>query len=294
MHSLTLTPYTPPPYAEMAANKRMPEGISEAGYNAGVKRLLEAKDVTLWDMAYDVDGLRVTGAAVLPNWNEGERGPLVIYNRGGSGEAGALSPAQLSIYMVPCAQRLRAGVLASNYRGNFGGEGAEEFGGADVDDVLALVELGRQQPWWDGKNIFMYGWSRGGMMTYLCMKRGLVLQAAAVGAGLSDLTTIAAQHADMHTLYAKRLPGYPASAEAELAARSAIKWPEKITAPLLVMHGDKDPRIHVDDARALYETLSNLGAEVRYIEYPGGDHYLLIERQQVQDAVLEWFTKHRR
>ena len=290
---LSLTPYTPPPYAEMAAKKRMPEGVSEAGYDAGVKRLMAAEGVRLWDMAYSVDGLRVTGALVEPEWRDGERGPLVIYNRGGSGEYGALSPAQLGIYMVPLATRLRAGVFASNYRGNFGGEGHEEFGGADVNDVLALVELGKQQPWWDGKNIFMYGWSRGGMMTYLAMKRGLMLQAAAVGAGLSDLTTIAAQHADMHELYAKRLPGYPESAQGQLAARSAILWPEAITAPLLIMHGDADPRIHVDDARALYEKLSDLGHAVRYIEFPKGDHYLLIERQQVQDAVVAWFEKYR-
>lgn len=290
---LSLTPYTAPDYAEMIAHKRMPEGISEAGYNAGVKRLFAAEGVRLWDMAYEVDGLRITGAQVLPEWRDGERGPLVIYNRGGSGEAGALSPAQLSIYMVPLAQRLRAGVLASNYRGNFGGEGAEEFGGADVDDVLALVELGKQQPWWDGNNIFMYGWSRGGMMTYLAMKRGLMLQAAAVGAGLSDLSSIAAQHDDMVAMYARRVPNYATHPEQEIAARSAIQWPHKITAPLLLLHGDADPRISVNDARALYETLSDRGHEVRYIEYPGGDHYLMPERAAVQDAVVDWFQRHK-
>lgn len=293
MTFLSLAPYTPPTYAEMISPRRMPDGVSEAGYQAGVRRLMAAEGVRLFDMAYSVDGLRVTGAYVEPEWKDGDRGPLVIYNRGGSGEYGALSPAQLAIYMVPFAQRMRAGVLATNYRGNFGGEGAEEFGGADVDDVMALVELGKQQPWWDGKNIFMYGWSRGGMMTYLAMKQGLVLQAAAVGAGLSDLTTIAAQHSDMQELYAKRLPGYPESAAAELAARSAIRWPEAITAPLLMMHGDADPRIDVADARALYEALSDLGHAVRYIEYPKGDHYLLVERQAVQDAVIQWFEAHR-
>lgn len=290
---LSLTPYTSPTYAEMISPRRMPDGVSQAGYEAGVKRLMAAEGVSLWDMAYAVDGLRVTGAQVLPDWREGERGPLVIYNRGGSGEYGVLSPAQLSIYMVPIATRMRAGVLASNYRGNFGGEGAEEFGGADVNDVLALVEIGKQQPWWDGKNIFMYGWSRGGMMTYLAMKRGLNLQAAAVGAGLSDLTTIAAQHEDMLQLYAQRIPNYAADGQGELVARSAIKWPEAIVAPLLLMHGDKDTRIDVADARALYAALADLGREVRYIEYPGGDHYLMPERQAVADAVLAWFDVHR-
>lgn len=277
----------------MIAHRRMPDGITEAGYNAGVKRLLAVEGVALFDIAYEVDALRVTGAQVLPEWQPNERGPLLIYNRGGSGEYGALSPAQLAIYMVPFAKALRAGVLASNYRGNFGGEGAEQFGGDDIRDVLALVELGKQQPWWDGKNIFMYGWSRGGMMTYLAMKHGLELQAAVVGAGVSDLTTMAAQQSDMVDLYARRIPNYAQHAEEEIAARSAIKWPEKITAPLLILHGDADPRISVEDARALYSALSDLGAQVRYREFPGGDHYLLTERQAVQDAAIEWFAAHR-
>ena len=45
-------------------------------------------------------------------------------------------------------------VLASQYRGNDGGEGLEEPGGADVNDVVTLVSLASSLAYADPKNIF--------------------------------------------------------------------------------------------------------------------------------------------
>src|SRR5207247_311744 len=63
-------------------------------------------------------------------------------------------------------------ILASQYRGNDGGEGREEFGGADVNDVINLLSIAASLPDADPKNVFLYGLSRGGMMTFLALQRG--------------------------------------------------------------------------------------------------------------------------
>jgi len=47
-------------------------------------------------------------------------------------------------------------VAASQYRGNAGGQGKEEFGGADVDDVLNLIPLLESLPQADTTRIGMY------------------------------------------------------------------------------------------------------------------------------------------
>ena len=54
-------------------------------------------------------------------------------------------------------------VVASQYRGNGGSEGREEFGGSDVKDILNLFPLIDNLHNADNKNIGMFGWSRGGM-----------------------------------------------------------------------------------------------------------------------------------
>jgi dipeptidyl aminopeptidase/acylaminoacyl peptidase len=56
-------------------------------------------------------------------------------------------------------------ILASQYRGNNGGEGHEELGGSDLDDVSNLLETAKSRPYADTTNVFMCGVSRGGMMT---------------------------------------------------------------------------------------------------------------------------------
>lgn len=294
MSYLSKSAYTPAPYAEMVQHKRFPFAMSEAGYQGSINRLMKAATgVVMSDIAYRSDGLRVTGIEVLPEFAAGETGPLIIYNRGGSGEYGALSPGQISMFMVPLALEMRAGVLASNYRGNSGGEGEDEFGGAEVNDVLRLIEIGREQPWWDGKNVFLIGWSRGGMMGYLASKAGAELTAMVIGAAPTDWAGNTVVLPRMEALFEQRIPNYRERREELLNARSAMYWPEKIAAPTLIIHGAKDERIAVEDARRLYEALADSGRDVRYIEYPNGDHFMAGEKASIIEHTVAWFTAHR-
>lgn len=293
MTILTRTPYTPPPYEFMRDAHALMEGTTEASYNASVGNLRGLKDVAVSSITYESDGLAVTGVEVLPELAAGEKIPLLIYNRGGSGNYGMLSPGQITVLMMPFVQRLRVGVLASNYRGNGGSEGREEWGGGDVNDVLNLMEIGKAQEWWDGKNVFMLGWSRGGMMTYLAMKHGAQLNAAVVGAGAADLIRGNVLRPEMDRVCARFIPGYAENRDALLRERSAVCWPEKISAPLLLLHGDADDKVDVADARDMYAKLQALGKPVKYVEYPGGDHALRKQWKQWVDDAARWFEAHR-
>lgn len=292
---LSRTAFEPPPYAEMAARNALMRGTTEASYNASVANLRALREsMQVSAITYESDGLRVTGMEVLPAHAEGETLPLMIYNRGGSGDYGMLSAGQVTALMAPFASALRAGVLASNYRGNGGSEGREEFGGADVRDVLALLALGKQQPWWDGKNVFMLGWSRGGMMTYRALQEGAVVNAAAVGAGIADLALCLDEQPDMEELCHRRIPHFAQQREAALAARSAVCWPEMLHAPLLLLHGDADDRVSATHARRLHTLLVERGHAVKYVEYAGGDHALKRHWKQWVAETVAWFTQHRR
>jgi dipeptidyl aminopeptidase/acylaminoacyl peptidase len=287
--------YTPPPYAEMAARNALMRGHNQAGYETSVRNLagLEGFDVSA--ITYESDGLRVTGMEVLPNdLAEGEKIPLMIYNRGGSGDYGMLTPGQVMVLMVPFAGRLRCGVLASNYRGNGGSEGHEEFGGGDVNDVLNLLNIGQAQEWWDEKNIFMLGWSRGGMMTYRAIAEGAPITAAAVGAGVADLVSTQETRANMDRVFKRFIPDYPDHAEDAFEKRSAIHWPEKLDVPLLLMHGDADDIVLAEQSRTLHKKMHALGKQVKYVEYAGGDHALKRHVGQWHREVGEWFEAYRK
>src|SRR6266567_1910580 len=111
------------------------------------------------------DGLRVVGYLVRPRDLASRRFPVIIFNRGGFLDRGKIE----SFNLVDFTRLSEEGfvVLASQYRGNDGGEGREELGGADLEDVSNLLTTARSLPYTDATNIFMYGVSRGGMMTFL-------------------------------------------------------------------------------------------------------------------------------
>ena len=81
-------------------------------------------------------------------------------------EVSMLTATMAARYLLPLSRRNNALVFASNYRGVDGGEGRDELGGADIEDVLALTRIALAHPGWDGKHSLMFGNSRGGMMTY--------------------------------------------------------------------------------------------------------------------------------
>jgi predicted esterase len=62
--------------------------------------------------------------------------------------------------------------------------------------------------------------------------------------------------------------------------------------PQLVVHGDTDPTVPVERSRVMVAAGKKLGAEIKYIEVPGGDHGSVVAPNF--PAVFEWFDTHKR
>ncbi|HLF83025.1 MAG TPA: prolyl oligopeptidase family serine peptidase [Blastocatellia bacterium] len=62
--------------------------------------------------------------------------------------------------------------------------------------------------------------------------------------------------------------------------------------PQLVVHGDNDPTVPVERSRVMVATGKKLGAEIKYIEVPGGDHGSVVA--PTFKEVFGWFDAHRR
>ncbi len=285
------TPFAP--HALATAINALPHGaMDEAIYDNVKKRYARLSDPIIERVEYEVDGLNVTGVFAHPATIEPSKHPLLIFNRGGSGDYGMLVLPVILRYMVPFAEQGYL-VLASNYRGNDGGEGADQFGGADVNDVLALIELGKQQSGWDGKNIFMLGGSRGGMMTYLAIKHGALLKAAATFGGIADLTPEDGNWTDLAAKFHARIPDPKPTLDVMIEERSAVKWPQKLAhVPLLVMHGEDDTTVPAVHSTNLNKAL-NAHADHKLVLYPSGNHSLSTHMKEMVAETLGWFSAHR-
>jgi dipeptidyl aminopeptidase/acylaminoacyl peptidase len=241
---------------------------------------------------YVSDGLKVAGFLVKPRSSQ-TRYPVIVYNRGGLQDIGKLDTPNLLDFFEFASRGFV--VLASQYRGNDGGEGREEFGGADVNDVTTLVSLASGLPYADPKNVFLYGMSRGGMMTLLALRRGVTVNAAALVGALYDLEGgldyTRRRMPGIADRVLKLIPDYSNRGPAALRERSAINWPENVNVPLLIVHGGEDDEVPVSQALAFATKLSALHKPYELVVYANEVHEAAANRRDRDARIVAWFRR---
>ena len=244
-------------------------------------------------ITYLSDGLKVVGFIVQPA-STGRRHPVIVFNRGGLLEIGKITEMNLVDFYDLASQGFL--VVASQYRGNDGGEGREEFGGSDVNDVLALRDLAMTLPNADPQNVFFYGLSRGGMMTFLALRRGATVNAVAVVGALLDLegTTEAAKLRAPGIAKAvfNLIPDYATRGASALRDRSAIHWPEAVNVPALIIHGGADQEVPVSGSLTFAAKLNDLHKSFELLVYAGDAHEVTNNRKDRNSRIVSWFRRH--
>jgi dienelactone hydrolase len=186
-------------------------------------------------------------------------------------------------------------VLASNYRGEIqpGGQQhvADEFGGADVADVLAFKQLIPTIAAADANQVAMIGHSRGGMQSWLAAKNWPELKALMILAGVSDLQQELKVRPEMEKVYAHRIPDYYNNKEQQLKARSVVHFLPQIRAdlPVLILHGDADKQVTVQSAYQIEALLKARNQPHKMVIYPRGDHGFSQYRTEIKQEILQFY-----
>jgi dipeptidyl aminopeptidase/acylaminoacyl peptidase len=245
--------------------------------------------IECWSITYRSDGLQVAAYIVRPRHATVRSLPAIIYNRGGNRDFGRLVFADV----VEFAEWAQQGfvVLASQYRGSTGSEGSDEFGGADVNDVLNLFPLARSLGV-DMRNVFMAGFSRGGMMTYLALKSGAPVNAAVVIGGPTDLALQAKHRPEMLRVYRALMPDFERRRTEHLRSRCALEFAGRFNAPLLILHGGADTRVPPEQALALAQRLLQLRKPFELVVYADDDHTLSNNVADSRERLVAWFKRH--
>jgi len=214
--------------------------------------------------------------------------PVLVFNPGRGGDN-----SRVLRYLSGIAADGPYIVLAAQYRGVDGSEGVDEYGGRDVNDVLSLVEIAKHLPL-AKPEIGMLGFSRGGMMTYLALKAGAPVRAAAVISGPTDLIETYDHLSGINGYFIKRrieraIGGDPKQVPQRYRDRSARFWPQDIHVPLLILQGDADNRVPPDQVRQFAGELSALGNRFKLVMVAHGDHMLHNFAANRDWAILDWF-----
>ena len=123
-------------------------------------------------------------------------------------------------------------------------------------NIQAVIE---SLPYADAANVFLYGESRGGMMVLQALRDGFKVRAAATFGVFTDLDAYLKEDPQAAAISSKILPGFEANLNAHVERRSAIRWADRISAPLLIMHGGNDSSVSPSHALQLAAILQRIG-----------------------------------
>ncbi|WP_336034775.1 S9 family peptidase [Halobacterium yunchengense] len=193
--------------------------------------------------------------------------PLVVYPHGGPHIADRREFDARAQFLC----RRGYAVLQVNYRGS-SGRGRDfqralygDWGGAEQGDVATAVEgVLDEHDWLDADRVCVYGGSFGGYSALWQLVQYPDLYAA--GAAIVPMT-------DLPDMYEHTVPqfrsgflqthlGTPAEHPDLYEQRSPVTHAGNVDAPLLLVHGENDPRVPVSQSRRMRDALADAGRDV--------------------------------
>ena len=191
-------------------------------------------------------------------------------------------------------------VLRANPRGSIGRGVAfadavlGDMGGKDFEDLMLGVDMAVARGLADPERLGIAGWSYGGYMTAWAVTQTTRFKAAMMGAGVCDFHSFHAQ-TNIKDWDMRILQATPNEQPEVYRAHSAITFASRVTTPTLIVHGEKDPCVPVNQAWAFYHALREANVPTELAIYPREGHGFL-ERDHLvwPDRMIRWMTTYLR
>jgi acetyl esterase/lipase len=252
---------------DLAHDKTVTRTVAARGPVAGWEQtgLVEPTPIT-WRSD---DGSELHGRLYVPRTNE--PAPLIVSIHGGPTDQNTVQ------FNARFAYWLSKGwaIFVPDYRGSTGHGRAYQqamnhgWGVVDVADVASGIESLRGDSRINASSIVLMGGSAGGFtVLHLAARNSPGVVGAVVLYPVTDLGELDATTHRFERSYNATIVGPPSV----YSERSPITVASKIKMPLLVLHGDADPVVNVDQSRALVAAIQASGGRVDYVEYPGEGH----------------------
>ncbi len=167
-----------------------------------------------------------------------------------------------------------------------------DWGNKDYDDVMAEVDYAIAQGIADPARLGVGGWSYGGILTDHVLIHTDRFKAAISGA--SEFLYIANYGHDHYQREWEYELGLPWKNRAAWEKISPFNSVEKIVTPTLVMGGDADWNVPLNNGELLYQSLKRLGRTTELVVYPGEPHGLTkpTHMKDRMERYLIWYGQY--
>jgi len=221
------------------------------------------------------DGTRIPGYLTAPPGLRGEHLPIVVMPHGGPIARDRWSFDFLRAFLVSRGYA----VLQMNFRGSSGYgdkwffDAHQDWGGLTYSDIVDGARWAVREGIADAQHLCILGWSFGGYAALLGAVRNSDLFRCSVSiAGVSDLSLLEAEQSRfINGEIARQQIG---TDPAKLKADSPRNHASDVRIPVLMIHGDNDAQINVDQSKAMDKALTKAQKPHEFILIGGADHQL--------------------
>jgi len=233
-----------------------------------------------------------------PGFDPQKQYPCIVYYYGGTvpvtREFGGRYPKNLFaaqgyvVYVLQPSGAIGYGQKFSAYHVNdWGNMVAQEI----IDGVGKFLD---SHPFVDKQRVGCIGASYGGFMTMTLVTKTDMFAAAISHAGISDISSYWGE-GYWGYLYSSvaTANSFPWNRRDIYVDRSPLFHADKVSTPLLLLHGDADHNVPLGESDQFYVALKLLGKDVEYIRVADQDHHIINYHKRIiwQKTILAWFDK---
>ena len=263
--------------------------------SAGIDRSIFVKPELLKFPSFD--GLQISGFLLMPpGKKKGDKVPMIISAHGGPESQYRPTFARSFQYYALNG----FAVFALNPRGSSGY--GRDFLDMDnykdrwksVKDYEAATKWLASEGYADPARIAITGGSYGGYMTLACITATPDLYAAACDqVGIANFVTFLKNTA-AYRRHLREAEYGPLSDSAFLWEISPLAQVDRVKAPLLIIHGENDPRVPVGEARQMAKAISERGGIVDTLIFPDEGHGVAKRPNQLIQyrRIVDFFKKY--
>ena len=169
----------------------------------------------------------------------------------------------------------------------------QDWGGNDFQDILDGVDSLVKEGISDPDRLAIGGWSFGGFMTSWAVTHTDRFKAGMVGAAVTDLYSMATT-TDISPSFEQSYFGELQASRQVYDQHSPVRFVSQCHTPVLVLHGEADPRVPISQGEEFYNGLRFLGRDVQMVRYPREPHIFTEREHQVDSLsrILKWYDSH--
>ncbi|NOU59792.1 S9 family peptidase [Marinifilum caeruleilacunae] len=246
------------------------------------------------------DGTTIIGRVYFPpNFDSSKKYPLIVNYYGGTSPVersfGGRYPLNMYAAMGYVVYLLQPSG-ATGFGQEFSARHQNNWGIITADEIIdGTKKFIKDHQFIDADKVGCIGASYGGFTTQLLQTRTDIFAAAISHAGISDITSYWGEGYWGYS-YSMNATGksFPWNRKDIYVDQSPLFNADKITTPMLLLHGSDDTNVPLGESIQMYQALKLLGKDVEFVQVKGQDHLIQNYTKRIlwNNTIFAYFAKY--